>query len=71
MNRFSLSFREVEDLLAERGIIVSYERQKSVQNTPRNAPPGEIPTSPRREQYIVVAVGWDDMLSEWVALTLP
>jgi putative transposase len=39
--RFCLSFRDVEDLLAERGIIVSYETirlwcQKSLLNMPEN-----------------------------------
>ena len=29
-HRFSLSFRYVEDLLAERGVIVSYERIRNV-----------------------------------------
>ena len=31
--RFSLSFRDVEDLLAERGIIVSYETVRRSVNT--------------------------------------
>ena len=43
--RFSLSFRDVEDLLAQRGIIVSYE--KIAMRAPKAGPPARAPTSKR------------------------
>ncbi len=37
--RFSLSFRDVEELLAERGVIVSYETVRNGQGSSGNAMP--------------------------------
>ncbi len=37
-HRFALSLRDVEDLLAERGVIVSYETIPGVSSSDRNTP---------------------------------
>jgi len=51
-HRFCLSFRDVEDLLAERGILVSYE---TIQQLPSPTPAAFVNVPP---QPNAVAVNW-------------